>query len=103
MTSDFLKYIKKELIGNTLIINEIQEKNGRISRTEISGKIYEVIENGDNFSIHIKEINKYNMAEKKKLTDIGVIDIILLSQTDEIQLVKTDKYDNTIYYYAKRA
>lgn len=103
MINDFLKYIKKELIGNTLIINEIQEKNGRISRKEVSGKIYEIIEKENNFSIHIKGKDEYNMSKKNKLADIGIIDIILLSQTDEIQLVKNDKHDNPIYYYAKRA
>ena len=103
MINNFLKYIKKELINNILIINEIQEKNGRIINIESSGIIYDIIENENKFSIYIKDINEYNITEKHKLSDIGIIDIILLIQTNEIQLVKNDKHDNQIYYYAKRA
>ncbi len=103
MINNFLKYIKKELINNTLIIKEIQEKNGRIINNESSGIIYDIIKNDNNFSIYIKTINEYNITEKNKLSDIGIIDIILLVQTNEIQLVKNDKHDNQIYYYAKRA
>ena len=103
MINNFLKYIKKELINNIFIINEIQEKNGRIINIESSGIIYDIIENENKYSIYIKDINEYNITEKHKLSDIGIIDIILLIQTNEIQLVKNDKHDNQIYYYAKRA
>lgn len=102
MINNFLKYIKKELLNNTLIINEIQEKNGRIINNESSGIIYDIIKNDNKFSIYIKTINEYNITEKNKLSDIGIIDIILLMQTNEIQLIKNDKHDNQIYYYAKR-